>query len=64
MLALAKAAQSIPLATAYSVWVRIGAVGAAVVGIALHSEPATPARLAFLALLIAAIIDLKVTSGT
>jgi quaternary ammonium compound-resistance protein SugE len=64
MLALAKAAQSIPLGTAYSVWVGIGAVGAAFVGIALHGDPATPARIAFLALLIAAIIGLKATSGT
>jgi quaternary ammonium compound-resistance protein SugE len=63
MLMLAKAAESIPLGTAYSVWVGIGAVGAALVGIALHGDPATPARLGFLALLIAAIIGLKVTSG-
>ena len=63
MLALARAAQTIPLGTAYSVWVGIGAVGAGLVGIALHGDPATPARLGFLALLVAAIIGLKVTSG-
>ena len=63
MLALAQAAQTIPLGTAYGVWVGIGAVGAAVVGIVVHGDPATPARVAFLALLILAIVGLKVTSG-
>lgn len=63
MLALAKAAESIPLGTAYGVWVGIGAVGTAIVGIALHGDPATPARLGFLALLIVAIVGLKATSG-
>ena len=63
MFALSKAATSIPLGTAYSVWVGIGAVGAAAVGIAVHGDPATPARLGFLALLIVAILGLKATSG-
>lgn len=63
MVALSRAATSIPLGTAYSVWVGIGAVGAAAVGIALHGDPATPARLGFLALLIVAILGLKATSG-
>lgn len=56
---LARAAQSLPIGTAYGVWVGIGAVGAAVLGIVLFDEPATPARLFFLALLIVAIIGLK-----
>lgn len=63
MFALAKATESIPLGTAYAVWVGIGAVGAAVVGIAVYGDPATPARLGFLALLVAAIVGLKATSG-
>jgi quaternary ammonium compound-resistance protein SugE len=63
MLTLAKAAQSIPLGTAYGVWVGIGAVGTAVVGIVVHDDPATPARLLFLTLLVAAIVGLKATSG-
>lgn len=63
MLALSKAAESIPLGTAYSVWVGIGAVGAALVGVAVHGDPATPARIGFLVLLIAAIVGLKATSG-
>ena len=63
MYALSRAATVIPLGTAYGVWVGIGAVGAAVVGIAVHGDPATPARIGFLALLVVAIVGLKATSG-
>jgi quaternary ammonium compound-resistance protein SugE len=62
MVLLAKAAETIPLGTAYGVWVGIGAVGAALVGIALHGDPATPARLGFVALLVIAVVGLKVTA--
>src|SRR5690606_29238856 len=55
MFLLAKATESIPLGTAYGVWVGIGAVGAAVVGMAAHGDPATPARVAFLTLLVVSI---------
>ena len=63
MFGLAKATETIPLGTAYGVWVGIGAVGAALVGIIWHGDPATPARVFFLALLIAAIVGLKVTGS-
>jgi quaternary ammonium compound-resistance protein SugE len=63
MAALAIATKTIPLGTAYAVWVGIGAVGAAVVGIWAHGDPATPARLLFLGLLVAAVVGLKATSG-
>ena len=64
MVLLAKAAESIPIGTAYGVWVDIGAVGAVIIGIAVHGEPATAARLAFVALLVVAIVGLKVTTPT
>ena len=63
MFALAKASEEIPLGTAYGVWVGIGAVGAAVVGMAVQGDPATPARIAFLTLLVVALVGLKVTSA-
>jgi quaternary ammonium compound-resistance protein SugE len=59
---LSVAARSLPIGTAYAVWVGIGAAGAVVLGIALFGEAASPLRLAFLALLVIAIIGLKVTA--
>src|SRR6187402_1082141 len=59
MILLARAAQTLPIGTAYAVWVGIGAAGAAVLGIILLKEPASPARLFFLALLLVAIVGLK-----
>lgn len=58
---LAKATQVLPIGTAYPVWVGIGALGTAVLGIYLFNEPAAPLRLFFLALLIVAIMGLKYT---
>ena len=63
MLMLSVAARSIPLGTAYGVWVGIGAVGAAVVGIVWHGDPAPPLRLVFLALLVLSVAGLKATAG-
>jgi quaternary ammonium compound-resistance protein SugE len=61
--ALAVAARNLPLGTAYTVWVGIGALGASTFGILLFGEPATAPRLAFMALLVVAVIGLKVTSS-
>ncbi|HVF38793.1 MAG TPA: quaternary ammonium compound efflux SMR transporter SugE [Gemmatimonadaceae bacterium] len=63
MLLLALAARSIPIGTAYAIWVGIGAVGAVILGIVLFDEPRAPARMFFLVLLIAAIAGLKLTGG-
>ena len=60
---LAVAARTLPIGTAYAVWVGIGAMGAAVLGMVLFSEPVTAPRLFFLGLLLVAIIGLKATSG-
>ena len=59
---LALAVKSIPLGTAYAVWTGIGAVGTAVVGIAVFNEPATALRLLFLAVIVGGIVGLKVVS--
>lgn len=63
MFLLSKAAESIPIGTAYSVWVGIGAVGAAVVGIVVQGDSASAARIGFLALLVVSIVGLKLSSG-
>jgi quaternary ammonium compound-resistance protein SugE len=62
MVLLARAARTLPIGTAYAVWVGIGAAGAAVLGIVLFREPVTAGRLLFLALLIIAIVGLKLTA--
>lgn len=62
MFLLSKASQTLPIGTAYGVWVGIGALGAAILGIFLFNESANPARIFFLALLLVAIIGLKLTS--
>lgn len=62
MFLLAKASQALPIGTAYGIWVGIGALGAAILGILLFQESATPARIFFLSLLLVSIVGLKVTS--
>jgi len=56
---LAKAAQTLPIGTAYAVWTGIGAVGTVIIGILFYKEPATALRLFFLATLIVSIIGLR-----
>ncbi|MCE9671178.1 quaternary ammonium compound efflux SMR transporter SugE [Myxococcus stipitatus] len=60
---LSYAAKTLPIGTAYAVWVGIGALGAAVLGVVLFHEPLTLPRAAFLAMLLVAIVGLKATSG-
>lgn len=59
---LAVALRSLPLGTAYAVWVGIGAVGTAIAGIVLFEEAATPARLFSLGLVVAGIVGLKLAT--
>ncbi len=59
---LALALRAIPVGTGYAVWTGIGAVGTAILGIALFGEPATAARLACIGLIVAGIAGLKLVS--
>jgi quaternary ammonium compound-resistance protein SugE len=63
LLLLAHSTRSLPLGTAYAVWVGIGSLGAAIAGIVLFREPITVARGLFLGLLLVAILGLKLTSS-
>lgn len=63
MFLLAQAARTLPIGTAYGVWVGIGAAGAAILGMLVLGEPATAARIFFVCLLIVAVVGLKMTSG-
>lgn len=62
MYLLAVAARTLPIGTAYAVWVGIGSVGTVILGIALFGEPLTPLRGLFLAMLVVAILGLKFTA--
>jgi quaternary ammonium compound-resistance protein SugE len=56
------AMKSLPVGTAYAVWVGIGAVGTAILGIILLNESASAARLASLGLIVAGIVGLKLAT--
>lgn len=60
---LGLALKSLPLGTAYSVWVGIGAVGTVVLGIVLFGESANAIRLISVTLIIGGIIGLKLASA-
>ncbi len=62
LLLLGVAMKSLPVGTAYSVWVGVGAVGTVILGIVLFGEPANSGRLLSVALVIAGVIGLKLTS--
>lgn len=61
MYLLARAAQVLPIGTAYGVWVGIGTVGASSLGILLFNESTSPLRIFFIALLIVSIVGLKLS---
>ncbi|MCW5252694.1 MULTISPECIES: DMT family transporter [unclassified Streptomyces] len=63
MVLLSYAARTLPIGTAYGVWVGIGAAGAAVLGMLVLGEPVTAARIFFISLLLVAVVGLKATSG-
>lgn len=56
---LALALKSLPIGTAYAVWTGVGAVGTAILGIALFGEPASAMRLVCIGLIVAGIAGLK-----
>jgi quaternary ammonium compound-resistance protein SugE len=59
---LGLAMKSLPVGTSYAVWVGVGAVGTAILGIVLLGEPASAGRLISLGLIVAGIVGLKLSS--
>ena len=59
---LAVAQKTLPLGTSYAVWVGIGIVGAALLGMILFNEPRTLLRFACIGLILSGIIGLKLPS--
>jgi len=63
MVLLAAAVRTLPLGTAYAVWTGIGAVGTAALGVVLFGESVSPARVLCIALVVAGLVGLKLTSS-
>ncbi|MFN3745277.1 MAG: quaternary ammonium compound efflux SMR transporter SugE [Hyphomicrobiaceae bacterium] len=59
MYLLALAARTLPIGTAYAVWVGIGAAGAMVLGMLLLGEPNTAGRIVCVGLIVAGVVGLK-----
>jgi quaternary ammonium compound-resistance protein SugE len=59
---LGVAMKSLPVGTSYAVWVGVGAVGTALLGIVLLGEPANAGRLVSLGLIVAGIVGLKLAT--
>ncbi len=60
---LSVAMRTLPLGTAYAVWVGIGAIGTAVAGIVLFHEAVSTLKLCSLALIVAGIVGFKLASA-
>lgn len=56
------AMKSLPVGTAYAIWVGVGAVGTVLLGIVLLGEPTNAGRLVSVALIIAGIVGLKLAT--
>ncbi len=59
MYLLSLATRTLPIGTAYAVWVGIGTIGTAVYGIVMLGEDSSPIRILCLALILCGIIGLK-----
>lgn len=64
MYLLALAARTLPIGTAYAVWVGIGAAGAMILGMVLLGEPRSAARIACVGLIVAGVVGLKLVDPT
>jgi quaternary ammonium compound-resistance protein SugE len=62
MYMLSVAAKTLPIGTAYAVWVGIGAAGTAILGMVILKEPVNAGRIVFLILLMVSIAGLKLTA--
>ena len=62
MILLGLAARTLPIGTAYAIWVGIGAAGAVVLGIILFDEPRDFWRMFFVGLMIVSLVGLKLST--
>jgi len=62
MLLLGLAMKSLPVGTSYAVWVGVGAVGTAILGMVLFNEPASTGRILSPGLIVAGIVGLRLAT--
>lgn len=60
---LSYAMKTLPVGTAYPVWVGIGSIGAVIFGILFFNESVTPGRIISIVLVISGIIGLKMSAN-
>jgi quaternary ammonium compound-resistance protein SugE len=63
VLLLGLAMKTLPVGTAYAVWVGIGAVGTVILGMVLFNESTAPLRIASMVAIVAGIVGLKLSSS-
>ncbi|MCZ8538327.1 multidrug efflux SMR transporter [Paenisporosarcina quisquiliarum] len=59
---LALAMKSLPMGLAYAVWTGIGTIGGTLVGMLFYGDPKDWKRIAFIGIIIAAVVGLKLTT--
>lgn len=59
ILLLSMAIKQLPVGTAYAVWTGVGAVGTALIGMAIFGDPVTVARLGCIGLIVSGVIGLR-----
>ncbi len=62
MLGLGYAMRSLPVGTAYAVWVGIGATITVVVGMVTGTEPVSALKVVFLAMIVGGVVGLRAVS--
>ncbi|SFM14291.1 quaternary ammonium compound-resistance protein SugE [Gracilibacillus orientalis] len=60
---LSLALKSLPVGTAYAVWVGIGAIGVIIAGVMLFEENISPTRIVFLILILIGVVGLQIIEG-
>ncbi|SAI57458.1 sugE protein [Bordetella ansorpii] len=60
---LSQAMKTLPLGTAYAIWVGIGTIGAFIAGIILFGESVSTARIVSVGLIVAGLVGLKLSAG-
>jgi len=60
---LSLALKSLPLGTAYAIWVGIGTIGTVIAGVILFSEPTSTIRIVSIILILVGIIGLKLSTN-